>query len=381
MKILLTTITALFFSIQITIAQTEAQIKAIELYNVAVEALGNGDNPQAIAALSKAIELDGRFHKAIYQRGLTYIQEGQYLPSIQDLSNYLKLKPEDGNAHYYRGYAEMQSKLNEKAIISYTKAIEQDDSLEKAFYYRGYLFILADDYSKAIDDIDLALANGYKSDNLWKNKALCHYKLQEYDASVMAYDKYLENNPDDTKSAYTKSVALYKSENYQEFIPGIKNYLKRNNGSRDQYYMLATAYLKTQNYGEALTAYDQVLEIDPVYMPALKNCLYISSKQENEDRMIMDYTRLIEVEGPQSEYLYKRGVLLMKKELWTEALIDINGHLSNQTDHAEAYFNRASIYSTQKKYAEACEDMRQAAKLGMESAFQYIPSLCKAADN
>ena len=66
--------------------------------------------------------------------------------------------------------------------------------------------------------------------------------------------------------------------------------------------------------------------------------------------------------------------------MWTEALADLDTQIKNKPDHAEAYFNRSSIYSTKKQYAEACADMRQAGRLGMESAFTYIPSLCKAAD-
>lgn len=366
---------------QVLPAQSDAVLKAIDHYNSAVEALNTNDNKTAISELSAAIALDGKFHKAIYQRGLTYIQEQKYHEGVKDLADYLALRPDEAQALYYKGYAEMQSKQNPAAIKSLTASLALDDTQEKAYYYRGYLLILQENYDNAISDMDLALANGYQSDKLWKYKAMCHYKLQEYPSAAMAYDRYLENNPSDTKAMLTRCLALYKMEDYEAYIPQMQRYLSQAQGTRDHYYSLATAHLKLEQYREAASTYEQAISIDPTYIPALKNAMYVASKLGNKTNLLRDYDRLIDAEGPQSEYYYKRAVLLMQQEDWTRAESDLTTCITQDPDHAEAYFNRASIYTTTKQYAEGCADMRKAASLGMESAYQYIPSLCKAAGN
>ena len=90
---------------------------------------------EAIADLTKAIEIDPRDADAYNNRGYAYRRKGQLDQAIADLTKALEIDPKLVNAYSNRGAAYEDKKEYERAISDYSKAIEIDPG--DADYYNG----------------------------------------------------------------------------------------------------------------------------------------------------------------------------------------------------------------------------------------------------
>ena len=72
-----------------------------------------------------------------------------------------------------------------------------------------------------------------------------------------------------------------------------------------------------------------------------------------------------------------RGLACLQIEKYNQAHDDFSKVISFQPDMALAYYNRANAAIGMEDKPSACEDMRQAAKLGYEKAFKHISYACQ----
>lgn len=139
---------------------------AHEAYNRGVKLYDAGDVSGAIAAYTKAVELDPDFAAAYNNRGVAYSQQKDYEAAVKDLTRAIALDPKLASAYTNRGSALRSLKRIEEAVADYTKSIELGPSPE-AFYNRGAAYeekgdadaALAD-YTRAVE-LDPKLAPAY----------------------------------------------------------------------------------------------------------------------------------------------------------------------------------------------------------------------------
>ena len=89
-----------------------------------------GEYPKAIAAYTKAIELDPNFAVAYSNRGWTFIELGQYEQSVTDCTKAIELDPNLAIAYNNRSWAYIELRQYEQAITDYEKAVELDPNLQ-----------------------------------------------------------------------------------------------------------------------------------------------------------------------------------------------------------------------------------------------------------
>jgi len=124
-----------------------------------------GDYEQAIAAYTKAIELDPDCATAYHNRGIAYRKLGDYDQAIADHSKAIELDAE--NAKYYnnRGFAYNELEEYTLAISDFTKAIELDPGYAFAYNNRGWAYSQLEDYTRAFQDFEKSIE--LNRDNPW----------------------------------------------------------------------------------------------------------------------------------------------------------------------------------------------------------------------
>jgi tetratricopeptide (TPR) repeat protein len=87
---------------------------------------------------TRAIELEPRHFKALFNRGFSHDKLGQYAEAIADYSAALQVEPRNAYAFYNRGitYDRMGEYAN--AVDDFTCAIAIDDSNADFFHNRGF---------------------------------------------------------------------------------------------------------------------------------------------------------------------------------------------------------------------------------------------------
>jgi tetratricopeptide (TPR) repeat protein len=147
-----------------------AYTKAIELdpkYAMAYYNRGNayralGKREQTITDYSKAIELDPKYVYAYNNLGAVYRSLGKNEQAIADFNKAIELNPKDAYAYSNRGNAHRALGKNEQAIADFNKAIELDPKFAMAYYNRGSIYRALGSENVSIQDFKMAAQLGMK---------------------------------------------------------------------------------------------------------------------------------------------------------------------------------------------------------------------------
>ncbi len=357
-------------------SQSEVQVKAIEFYNEGVISMKEKEYDDAKHFFSKAIELDNNFPKPYYQRALANMYSKDFKGAAIDFKKSTSFEDYKVKAQYYLGYSQVQLKDYERAIINLREAKTLDPDNEKIYYYLGYIDFIQKDYEGAMELFQSAIDKGYESEKVWYYKGMAHYKTNDIASAIPCFEKQMAINPDAEKTSLTLLNLHQKLENYEEVVSYANSYLSSHPEDVEVMNMKATGLLKMESYSLAQKTYDAILDIEPSNTTALKNNLFIAQKTDDKERMIIDLSRLVKAEGPSSEYLFKRATVLVGLERIDDALKDLDVVIEQNPEHNKAYYYRAILHGKKQENEKACEDIRMAAQLGYEEAFQYVRSYC-----
>jgi tetratricopeptide (TPR) repeat protein len=163
-----------FIVIQISISfcQDNAKCDALMLKgNKQIDSIGKPNFKKAIKIYSKILKIDPNYHRALYNRGISFVGIGKPDLAIKDFNKFINIAPIEekrkiAEAHTNRGV--IYKKLNdfEKAMKDFNKALEIDE-IPRAYYNRALIYRKQNNLNSACEDFYKAVELGMKDkDNL-----------------------------------------------------------------------------------------------------------------------------------------------------------------------------------------------------------------------
>ena len=135
--------------------------EAAKLAREGFEAAKNKDWDKAVEAYRKAARLDQKISAnlsaALQQRATAYIGQQKFDRAIPDLSEALKINPDDASIRERRAYAEMQLKDYDKALADYSELIKDKPDEVRYYQTRSYIYELKGDVAHGLADCDKIL--------------------------------------------------------------------------------------------------------------------------------------------------------------------------------------------------------------------------------
>lgn len=138
-------------------------------YNKGVLLLRNGNKPEALEALNRAISLK-EYSKALFTRALLHQQNGNCNAALGDIHKVLQQEPGNARAHYIKADCIEQQGDIDGAAEEYTKAIELEDTEPLFYLRRGLIFARQNKHWEAIRDMSSAIRirPGYAEAWYWR---------------------------------------------------------------------------------------------------------------------------------------------------------------------------------------------------------------------
>lgn len=119
------------------------------------DALGDkGDNAGAIAAYTRAIELQPQNASAYVQRGVMYLDSGDLDQGIVDLNAAIRIEPDNAHAYYMRGLARLEQGGKESALRDFTSVLDRQPQNRHALERRAQLLTDMERFDQAVVDYD-----------------------------------------------------------------------------------------------------------------------------------------------------------------------------------------------------------------------------------
>ena len=139
------------------------------------------------------------------QIGKNKIVQGDFEGAIKELTETIKLNPNDYDAYNMRAIAYSELKRMDKAIEDFTKCIEIKP-IPEAYYNRGAAYFAKGDYKSANEDFTQCLKLSPDNIKALYKRALCYYNLENYTASLKDFNKYLANYTIDYRAYYERGL-------------------------------------------------------------------------------------------------------------------------------------------------------------------------------
>jgi tetratricopeptide (TPR) repeat protein len=127
---------------------------ATALYNRGIAYLDRGDFDRAIADFDRVIELRPDTSKAFYNRAISYLRRGEFERAVKDFDRVVQLTPDYAPGFRNRGNAYRGLLAFDRAIQDYDQAIKLSPEYAVAFSNRGVAYMNKELYDRAIEDFD-----------------------------------------------------------------------------------------------------------------------------------------------------------------------------------------------------------------------------------
>jgi len=129
-----------------------------DTYNLGLQSMKAGNNEQAIAKFTQAIE-ENRIEPVwpYLGRASVYERLGRFEEALSDYTQALFYEPEDAKIYHSRGNTYTTIGNYEQAIEDYDKALELDLQNAKSYHNRGWVYNRQEDYIQALADFTLAI--------------------------------------------------------------------------------------------------------------------------------------------------------------------------------------------------------------------------------
>ena len=334
-----------------------------------------GNNSDALADYTKAIELDSDNSFTHRKRGLYYKnQSKEYNAALIDFTKAIELLPSDTEVRMDRGHL-FQFFLDdpESALKDYESILKIDPSHIGAINNIGIIHESQGNTNLALQNYEKGIAleetNPESAANCYFNRARIHINQDKYDDALSDISRAIELDDDKTEF-YHRRAFIYKNglKKYNLAILDYSKCIELEPGNKEHLYKRASMFYKMGDLKNALIDFNNVLEIDPSYVKAINIIGLIYEEQGKTENAIETYNSGISLhkEYPlAAAYCYRnRADLHVKNGNYEAALDDYTKSIELDPKNPKRYSKRASFYQQYtKKHNEALIDLSAAIQL------------------
>jgi tetratricopeptide (TPR) repeat protein len=217
--------------------------------------LGDGDNQERIKSCSAALETtkDPKLtSEYLFNRGTSYMKEGELDLAIRDLEEVVRLRPRGAGAMVNRGLAyqirgeQRSGKASledfERAIRSFDAALKIDPKFALAHFHRGVTYYHMREFGQAVESYNAAIriepkndtfrvsrcrakivsgqsgsaiadcSSAIKTSGVWRLTAYelrgyAHLNMKKPDSAVADFDRALGFHPSNDRALYGRGLA------------------------------------------------------------------------------------------------------------------------------------------------------------------------------
>ncbi|MCM1264724.1 MAG: tetratricopeptide repeat protein [Candidatus Gastranaerophilales bacterium] len=169
-------------------SQTNKEDECKKYFETALKQIEENNLYGAQTSLTKVIDLDPNYIKALHARGEVRGQLGNYAEALQDLDKVISLQP-DSDKYYARGYVKLAMQNYWEAVCDFSKAIEYRRDFAMAFHQRGYAYSLYGQSTQTKSSFGAALYDFDKSIRLDPNNIESYLYRGMVKAELFGADK------------------------------------------------------------------------------------------------------------------------------------------------------------------------------------------------
>jgi tetratricopeptide (TPR) repeat protein len=150
----------------------------------------SGKKKMAIQYYDTAISIVPQFYDAVFGRGLTYTDMGEYDNAIADFTTILKTDNLlHAESYYSRAISYNKKNMKDSALADYTRAVGVKPDYAEAYTNRGNIYFTIGKLDEAISDYSVSLKFDPDNGLTLQNRSFAYFKRQNYHAALADAEK------------------------------------------------------------------------------------------------------------------------------------------------------------------------------------------------
>lgn len=235
------------------------------------EKMEENDAKGAMEFYAEALEMDSTYSEAYYNKALAHIQLKQLGESIQDLSLAIKFKPEYVDAIFQRGLSYLDNGEFYNAREDAQKLIQLDEQNWKSHFLTGLVEEKLTNFPEALKAFGQASNLNPENSDLLVNQATILYYQKNYDASKNILSRAMDINPLEPNLHNLRSMIYFDEQNYMEALNSVEKAISLDKSQAYFYNNKGLYLLFLDRQEEGLDLINQSIKMDSKNPFALRN--------------------------------------------------------------------------------------------------------------
>ncbi len=296
----------------------------------------------ALLDLNKAIELDSRNAKAYNVRGDVYMKLGKSDKAFSDFTKAISLQPEKVDFWIARGTAYSDLRQHEKALSDLKHAVALDPKSFLANNNLGFAYSRTDNLSAAMDYYKTALDLNPKSYLTLVNIGVVKAREKKMSEAFSYFDQAIDEDPSGAMAYAARANAKKQQGDIQGAIADYAQAINSEKSVASYFYDLALLKYQGNDVAGALAVLENM-----------------------------------KGKGKSDLYAYElMARFKIEQDRLEEALKDVEFILQKKSDSGMAIYLRGVVYYKRGDHTKACNDFKQAQKLGCKDAENALKKYC-----
>jgi len=157
-------------------------------------------------------EIDANRAAAFTNRGIAYMDKGDFDRAIHDFDQAIRLNPDDADAFGYRGSAYDQKGDDKRAVQDFNQAIQMNPNSARFLNSRCWARAILGDLQLALTDCNKSLRLN-SNEATFDSRGLVYLKMKNADAAITDYNAVLAIDPKVPSSLYGRGLAEHMKGN------------------------------------------------------------------------------------------------------------------------------------------------------------------------
>jgi WD40 repeat protein/serine/threonine protein kinase len=326
---------------------------------------------QAVAAYTKALQLDPSNVEAYRHRGITYLDLEQPDQALADCNRAIELDPNFAWIYVTRGHSHSWLGQHDRALTDFTKAIQLDPSSADTYQHRGNTYRILQQYDPALSDCNKAIELDPKLAVAYHHRALVYIQLKQYDQALADYNKAIEVNPTDFWHPIQRGDVYRMLKQYDQALADYTKAVQLAPGNAEAYQRRGDTYHELKQYDQASADYTKVVQLNPNKVEVYLSRGHRYQELKQYDQAVAAYTKALQLDPSNVEAYDHRGTTYHELKQYDQALPDLTKAIQLDPSNLHRYNYRAFAYVELKEYDQALADYTKAIQLEPNNVQEY----------
>ncbi len=194
-------------------------------------------------------------------------------------------------------------------------------------------------------------------------KGIKYYKEKKYWRALIIYLWVLIKDSQNLQAWVNLGGVLINKRKYKLVLKACEKAQNINDSEIIVKFFKAIALTELKRYQEALEEYNNIIEIEPDFLPAWQNKGYILRELERYGEAIEAYDEYLRIIPNTVDILYFRGLTKNKQKQYKKAIEDFDSVIAIKPDDIDARIDKAISYWKMEDNESALEAIDQALEL------------------